>query len=857
MQDHAGRSVLYTQLEHMRTTDTMLVGRLTAAVTAYGGTVVSNTDASTFMAVFDEGGHPERAIRAALAMRDELDALDEETQIRNPTDLRVLINSVDGRAADYPPQTPTDDDTILAKVPPRSVVVSHNTYRFVRGIFDVEAVHGIDPIGDLRDSHYIIVRSRPRQFPLQTRLLAGRETPIVGRTQERAYLTEALHDVLNNHHMRVVSLVGPTGIGKSRIVYEFRNYLELFEAEVYLFQTRCSAETRYLPYGLIRDLLMFRFEIYSSDTAATARRNLERRVQQFIPGQKGEATAHFIGYLIGLDFMYSEHLRVLLDSGQPVHERAIEAVAQYFAAVAADDPAVIIIEGLHHADDASLDALRFIFHSCRGSRLMFVTTGREEVLTRQHHWGEAAHHQVLLIEPLAPEAALVLTQYLLQGTRADVPALHHAIAAHSNGYPLLIEEAALYCMAHYPHSAQPSSLSLPTFNEMVRLRTAQLSAAAQRILGYAACIGTVFWYDALAALVPDLPTEDLEQALLALEAMDFIMAVHPSSFSTTNEYAFRHEGLYLAVQGRHAALPEDHARVANWRISHSAQRVNEYAGILARRYERAERLSQAAEYYIRAAKQADTIAALREAVIFYRKAIELLDTDSISKLSMLLFSLGRVEWQLGEFRSAAVHLEKALHLVEQVGDMLLHAQVLTTLGLVAHGSGQLPAARDYFERSLAMSRSIGDRRAISDNLMKLGELSLDSDDLDLAQACFNESLSIYQTMRHEHRIAKIFLSMSRLSLRKGSFVEAETLAVTTLRIAHRRQSIQLLLETMLILAQSRLSDDPDLATDIVTHVNNHPFVTPLLRNQINSMAVRPAPRATDTAEFRAIIAQFL
>jgi tetratricopeptide (TPR) repeat protein len=856
MQDQTGKSVLYTNLQHIPGASTQLVQRLTDAVQAYGGSTAASTPPA-FVAYFTDSDHPERAIRAALAMRDELAALNEEGHTDTHSTLRVAVNTITGREADYAPHTPLDDDRVLARVPPNSVVVSHATYRHVRGVFDVDPVNEIDPEGDLRDTHYIIISSRPRQFRLRTRAVAGRETVTVGRGAERAQLINALHDMLNTEHLRVVSLVGPPGIGKSRLVYELRNYLELFDRTVWLLEATGRADTRHLPYGVLRDLFTFRFEIFSSDTAATARRALERGVQRFMPGKHGQAAAHFIGQLIGLEFMYSEHLRVLNERGQPVRERAIEAVASFFAALAANDPAVIILSGLHHADDASLDALRYIFQSCRGSRLLFVTTSSDSILQRQPNWADTPHHDLLYVEPLTDTQTLALSEQILRRTSADADTVRRAIATHSAGNPLVLEEAALYSLGHVGTEREPTAPDLPPLEEMVRRRIADLSADERTVLAHAACVGMYFWVDALRAVLPDLPPLRLAEVLMHLEAQDFIHGRALSSFSMTAEYAFRHEQLFDIVRTHLPTSPDAHARFAVWRTSHSAQRVNEYAGLLAQRYQAAQRPDQAAEYYIRAAKHARTVGALSEAVLFLRRALQLLDDSAVSKRASLQSMLGWVEWQLGELEAAAKSLPLALTLTERVGDMLLKAQVLTTMGAVAHADGHYADARVHFEAALQFSREVGDRRAISDNLMRLGELALDSDDLDRAQECFNESLSIYQTMRHEHRIATIFLSMSRLSLRKSSRDEAETLAVTALRIAHRHNSVQLLLRTMLHIASIRQPTELALAQDIVTHVNNHPFATPLLRAEVKHLSITPARRSIDTQEFQAIVARFL
>ena len=116
-----------------------------------------------------------------------------------------------------------------------NIIISHQTYRLVRGVFDIDALEAIDPADRLHTNHYVVRRARPRAFRFPMRHIAGKETHIVGRLDERNVLKETLEHMLNVQKLQVLSVFGDAGLGKSRLIYDFQNYLELIEHEVWLF----------------------------------------------------------------------------------------------------------------------------------------------------------------------------------------------------------------------------------------------------------------------------------------------------------------------------------------------------------------------------------------------------------------------------------------------------------------------------------------------------------------------------------------------------------------------------------------------------------------------------------------------
>jgi hypothetical protein len=106
-------------------------------------------------------------------------------------------------------------------------------------------------------------------------------------------------------------------VGKSRLLYEFENWLELLPEWVWLGKGRAVPEMSLWPYALIRDLFAFRFQIKDSDSAVVAREKLEQGVTAFLGSDEGgQLRAHFIGHLLGFDFSASSYLQGVLEDVQ-------------------------------------------------------------------------------------------------------------------------------------------------------------------------------------------------------------------------------------------------------------------------------------------------------------------------------------------------------------------------------------------------------------------------------------------------------------------------------------------------------------------------------------------------------------
>ena len=113
---------------------------------------------------------------------------------------------------------------------------------------------------------YVVLRTKPRTFRMPTRGVEGVETQMVGRDDELAALAVRLgRRDSRERRLRTVAIVGEPGVGKSRLLYEFENWVELLAQKVYYLEARALATRQNVPYGVFRDLIATRFSILDSD----------------------------------------------------------------------------------------------------------------------------------------------------------------------------------------------------------------------------------------------------------------------------------------------------------------------------------------------------------------------------------------------------------------------------------------------------------------------------------------------------------------------------------------------------------------------------------------------------------------
>ena len=308
--------------------------------------------------------------------------------------------------------------------PPGGLRISHDTYRHVRGVFDVAEQPPVQVKGvEAPVRNYLVERVRPRSFQSVNRGIEGLKTRVIGRDRELRRLQDTFDVVAAERSLRAITVVGDPGLGKSRLLGEFKQALETRSVPFWLLPARAHARSSLHSFDLLRDLIARQLQIQDSDSAAAARDKLVAGLAPLF-AEEGEAPAHHLGHLIGLDFSASPHLASILKDSQQIRTRAFQAVATFLRRLAAsnDAPVVVVLDDLHWGDDGSLDLVAELVQNHHDMPLLVLMLARPPLFERRAGWFEGQpRHERLDLAPLEPAHSTELAEVLLQRL-GEVPA---------------------------------------------------------------------------------------------------------------------------------------------------------------------------------------------------------------------------------------------------------------------------------------------------------------------------------------------------------------------------------------------------------------------------------------------------
>jgi predicted ATPase len=488
-------------------------------------------------------------------------------------------------------------------------------------------------------------------------------TEMVGRTPELEQLQSAFCAMVERCELRMVTVVGEAGIGKSRLLQEFWKWVEEAPRQARRFYGRAEAGMGSVPFSLMRAVFCSQFEIKESDSGSVAWEKFTRGYADLLGDTRAEATgpAQSLGPLLGFDFVGAPASRDGVGDAQQTRHRAFQDLGAFFRgigsavrqnAAAVDKPGravLLVLEDIHWGDDDSLDLVEHVAQTCRETPLMILCLARPMLLERRSNWCEMpARHSRVELEPLTLRESEQLVERILGQTGHAPPTLTEPILAGAGGNPFYIEELLKVLIEKRVIEAQSGSWRLeperlaaapmpPTLAGVLQARLESLPGLERAVLQGASVVGQVFWDSAIEDLVGPMVSNtgtaregpvaksELEGALAGLCRKEIIQRRETSGFARAVEYSFKHE---LLRDATYAGLMrntrrEHHGRVASWFIEHSGERIREFAGLVAVHFEQAGRVTEAAEWYGQAGQQARAAYAPAAAGEYFQRALSL------------------------------------------------------------------------------------------------------------------------------------------------------------------------------------------------------------------------------------------
>jgi len=359
------------------------------------------------------------------------------------------------------------------------------------------------------------------------------EAPFVGREEELRLLKDLFHATAREKRTRLVSIIGPGGIGKSRLAWEFEKYMDGISETIFWHRGRSPSYGEGITFWALGEMVRARAGLAEADDEAVTRQRIGETVGANITD---EAERRWI----------EPALLALLGQGTSTGaDQLFAAWRTFFERLAAQAPVVMVFEDLHWADTGTIDFVEHLLDWSKGVPIFVVTLARPELIERRPDWGAGKRNFVsMYLEPL-PEGQM---RELLAGL---VPGLPQPAAAsiieRAGGIPLYAVETVRMLVASgqlvvedgtYHPVGDLASLAVPeTLTALIGARLDALDPEDRSLLQSAAVLGQSFTVPALAA-VAEADEADIEPRLTALVKRDLLsIDVDPRS-PERGQYAF-------------------------------------------------------------------------------------------------------------------------------------------------------------------------------------------------------------------------------------------------------------------------------------------------------------------------------
>jgi class 3 adenylate cyclase/tetratricopeptide (TPR) repeat protein len=639
---------------------------MTAEIAELGGTVekfVGDAVMAAFGVPAAQEDHAERALHAAISMQRRLGE-----GFGGALSLRVGVNTGDvvvGRPREGSSFVTGDAVNVAARLEqaaePGEILVGERTAAAVRGAFEFDESTTVEAKGKVGG---VPCRRLVRALSLmRPRGVGGLRRAFVGREHELEVLQRAYHRTVADGEPGLVTIMGDAGIGKTRLVREFWEWLGSQSPEPLRRTGRCLSYGQGITYVPLGEVVREHLGLLESDSPEVVRRRL---------GQHP-----VLGLTLGLEAPADLHPLA-------VRDRLRQGWVELLDELVAKQPATVLIEDLHWAEEALLAVLDAGFHDVRGPLLLLGTARPEFVQSRPAWGGRGREVETLWLEALSPSDSAHLVDELVP---AALPRpIREVVVERAEGNPFFVEELVRTLIdqgvlerqdGRWAAHGLPDGFAVPdTVQAVLAARIDLLEPAEKAALQAAAVIGRTFWsgpvYDLLEGIQPDFRV---------LEERDFVRHRSSSSIAGEREFVIKHA---LTRDVTYGSLPKAtrarlHARFAAWLERAGAGR-DEDAAVLAHHYAEAvrpedadlawpgegdeyTRLRQRAVVWLRrAADLAIGRYEIEEAIVLLRRAVEL-DTSRQAQAAIWreIGHANALYWSGKEFSSA---MQRAIELVD-------------------------------------------------------------------------------------------------------------------------------------------------------------------------------------------------
>ena len=666
---------------------------------------------------------PQRAIRSAHAIHVEMSKLNEK--LRRSTDnippIRMRIGIHTGSVVvgtlgnDLRVEFKAVGDTVnlasrmegLAKS--GSTYVTEATFRLTEGYFRYEALGELKIKGKSAPVRaYRVIGPKNRRTRFDVSASSGL-TSFIGRERELELLIDGFQRAKDGRG-QAFSIVSEAGVGKSRLLYEFRKAIA--SEDVTFLEGKCLSYSQGVPYHLHIDTLKANFDIRDDDRETTIRKKVQKGLS--IVDVDEDATLPFILELLSVKVSELDFTAI---SPEVKKERILSALKKIVLKGSEIRPLVLAYEDLHWIDNSSFDYLKYLLEVIPGARILLIFTYRPEFT---NNFGAKSYHSQIVLNRLSNRESLTMVHQILDAAALDRK-LEEYILEKTDGVPFFIEEliksfretniikeiGGAYCIIK-----DMEKISIPaSVQDVIMVRIDALPETGKRLLQTAAVIGREFNHDLMKHMT-NLTQDELLSTLSLLKETEHLYerGIYPHS-----TYIFKHA---LTQEMAYNSLLSKSKKSIHEKIGKSIEQVRsnnleEHYEILVYHYRRSDNHASTLKFLDLANQKAARLCAMNEAKSYFDESMRLLDDLDESEENRfrrisLLARQGTVIELLLKFKEYYDLLIRYESLAREIDNPELMGAFYVQLGQCHFAFGHYGQALETLSRAAALCVSAGD-----------------------------------------------------------------------------------------------------------------------------------------------------
>jgi len=791
--------------EEVRSLMSRCFGIVSDEVYKYGGTISQFTSdgiIALFGAPMALEDHSLRAVNASLEIQRAINSYANKIQDERSPELRVTIGIDTGLVVlgtvshhsgiDY---TAVGGAVNIAsylqyKAEPDKVFISTNTQKLVGGNFLTRPLGKVTIDGRSEAIKvYELIGAKGTRTRIDIQIERGL-THFTGRERELGILKDCLKETSEGRG-QVVFVVGEPGVGKSRLLLEFKKSLS--NRAISWLEGKCITYGSSIAYLPLTEILKRIFQIADkTDNEQETVRKIEDGIS--LLDKSLEPIIPYFKYLFSVD-QHANH-----DTPAEAQHRRDEifgALRRIIIKLSEIKPLILVIEDLHWIDKTSQEFLAMLVNGIPAYRVLLVLTYRPDF---SHALGERTYYTRIALRNLNYEESIRMAESMLEAIKLPEE-LRELIILKAEGNPFFIEELIRSLVesatitkdgVELKFKQDISQIIVPnTIQDILTARIDRLGDRPKKALQVASVIGREFGFKLLKN-VTSLSDEDLRDILVALRNTELI---YEKGISLDANYIFKHaltqEVTYnsLLIQRRKELHEKTGAAIEGM----YAGRIDEFYEVLAYHFSRTNNKEKAIYYLTMAGKKAKSVFATEEALGFFNHAILFLDrlpgaeTHIAKRIDILLETENIYDVTLnrekqGKVLEALIELSEELNDKRKVSDVYVRqAEFLSVIGSYAEAEATIKSA-------LLLNKELGDKAGEGKALRGMGFIYWSSGRYDDALKCHQEALDTHRELGSHEAEGFELISLGEIYRKLGRYEEALSSLKEALRICDRSLS---------------------------------------------------------------------